>query len=188
MNKGLAVLGFLVVAGAVSGAWDDGLKAFQKKVGVSGADAWAGIPRHPAVVNPPVRAEGTKVLSLAGEWEFIMRRHGASGRSLQEIQHGIRWGGQRNKWFASSGTDVVHKVTVPGCWEANGIGARGHSVSHLCRDNSEHMLRNFYAGSCWYRKVVKIPADWAGSRLWLKVGGVRSRGWFYVNGHAVALF
>ena len=188
MKKGLTVLGFLVVAGAVSGAWDDGLKEFQKKAGVSGADACAGIPRHPAVVNPPVRAEGTPYLSLAGEWEFIMRRHGASSRSLQEIQHGIRWGGQRNKWFASSGTDVVHKVTVPGCWEANGIGARGHSVSHLCRDNSEHMLRNFYAGSCWYRKVVKIPADWAGSRLWLKVGGVRSRGWFYVNGHAVALF
>ena len=108
MDRNILVsAGIAILACVSNGAWDDALRAYERKVGVSGADAWAGIPRHPAV---------------------------------------------------------------------------------LCRDNSEHMLRNFYAGSCWYRKVVKIPADWSGSRLWLKVGGVRSRGWFYVNGHAVALF
>ena len=177
-----------VVACAASGAWDDGLKEFQRKIGVSGADAWAGIPRHPAVVNPPVRAEGTPYLSLAGEWELITRTHGGSGRSLQEIQHDIRWGGQRNKWYGSSGTDEVHRVTVPGCWEQSGIGEPGKGIPHLCADSIEQEQRHLYAGSCWYRKVVRIPADWTGKRIWLKVGGARSRGWFYVNGHGVALF
>ena len=94
------------VAAAVLCA-DDELRAFERKVGVSGGDVWAGIPRHPAVVNPPVRAGGTRFISLTGEWELIKRPHGAvAGRSLQEIQHGIRWGGQRNRWYASSGTDT----------------------------------------------------------------------------------
>ena len=126
---------------------------------------------------------------IDSEWELIKRPHGAvAGRSLQEIQHGIRWGGQRNKWFASSGTDTVHRVAVPGCWEASGIGEPGKGVPHLCYDSIEQELRHFYAGACWYRKDVPIPAEWKGSRLWLKVGGIRSRGWCYVNGHAVALF
>ena len=180
------------VAVAVSSAhcaWDDELGAFERKIGVSGGDVWAGIPRRPAVVNPPVRAEGTKYVSLAGEWELIKRPHGAvAGRSLQEIQHGIRWGGQRNKWYASSGTDTVHRVAVPGCWEASGVGEPGKGVPHLCTDSTEQELRHLYVGACWYRKDVAIPAEWKGSRLWLKVGGIRSRGWCYVNGHAVALF
>ena len=188
MKRLVFLVGSAVVACAASGAWDDGLREFQRKTGVSGADAWAGIPRHPAVVNPPVRAEGTPYLSLAGEWEFVTRNHGASGRSLQEIQHDVRWGGQRNKWYGSGGTDEVRRVTVPGCWEASGIGRPGKGVPHLCADSTEQELRHLYAGSCWYRKVVRIPADWAGKRIWLKVGGARSRGWFYVNGHGVALF
>ena len=168
---------------------DNELMAFEREVGVSGGDVWAGIPRRPAVVNPPVRAEGEKYISLAGEWELVKRPHGAvAGRSLQEMQYGIRWGGQRNKWYASSGTDTVHRVAVPGCWEASGVGEPGKSVPHLCTDSIEQDLRHFYAGACWYRKDVAIPADWKDSRLWLKVGGIRSRGWCYVNGHAVALF
>ena len=168
---------------------DNELMAFEREVGVSGGDVWAGIPRRPAVVNPPVRAEGAKYISLAGEWELVKRPHGAvAGRSLQEMQYGIRWGGQRNKWYASSGTDTVHRVVVPGCWEASGVGEPGRGVPHLCTDSIEQDLRHFYAGACWYRKDVAIPADWKDSRLWLKVGGIRSRGWCYVNGHAVALF
>lgn len=169
-------------------AWDGALRAFERKIGVSGGDAWAGIPRHPAVVNPPVRAEGTRFVSLAGEWELVKRPHGATaGRSIQEIQYGIRWGGQRNRWYATSGTDTVYRVSVPGCWEANGIGEPGKGVPHLCADSTEQELRNLHVGVCWYRKDVAIPPDWKGCRLWLKVGGIRSRGWCYVNGNAVAL-
>jgi len=187
--KSRALAACIVVSvSSAHGAWDDGLRAFESKVGVSGGDVWAGIPRHPAVVNPPVRAEGAKYISLAGEWELVARPHGAvAGRSLQEMQYGIRWGGQRNKWYATSGTDTVHRVAVPGCWEASGIGEPGGGVPHLCTDSCGQELRHFYAGVCWYRKDVAIPPDWKGSRLWLKVGGVRSRGWCYVNGHAVAL-
>ena len=187
-TKTLAIC-ILAAVPSAQGAWDAEFRAFERRIGVSGGDVWAGIPRHPAVVNPPVRAEGTKYISLAGEWELVKRPHGAvAGRSLQEIQHGIRWGGQRNRWYASSGTDTVHRVIVPGCWEASGVGEPGKGVPHLCYDSIEQELRHFYSGACWYRKDVAIPADWKGSRLWLKVGGIRSRGWCYVNGHAVALF
>jgi hypothetical protein len=41
-------------------------------------------------------------------------------------------------------------------------------------------------GEAWYRKTVAIPAAWQGKRVWLKVGGVRSQGWFWVNGKTVA--
>ena len=142
--------GFLLALCAVAAALsaDDELRAFERKVGVSGGDVWAGIPRHPAVVNPPVRAEGTKYMSLAGEWELIQRPHGAvAGRSLQELQYGIRWGGQRNKWYATSGTDTVHRVTVPGCREASGIGVASQQPGTVTRwtvsvpDVAYHLLR-----------------------------------------------
>jgi len=41
-------------------------------------------------------------------------------------------------------------------------------------------------GEAWYRKTVAIPAAWQGRRIWLKVGGVRSQGWFWVNNKTVA--
>jgi hypothetical protein len=43
-----------------------------------------------------------------------------------------------------------------------------------------------YQGDAWYRKTVTIPEDWRGKRVWLKIGGVRSQGWFWVNGKPVA--
>jgi beta-galactosidase/beta-glucuronidase len=42
-------------------------------------------------------------------------------------------------------------------------------------------------GDAWYRKRVQIPEDWAGMRVWLKIGGVRSQGFFWVNNKTVAL-
>jgi beta-galactosidase/beta-glucuronidase len=53
-------------------------------------------------------------------------------------------------------------------------------------DHCAKPLRNKYQGEAWYRKAVAIPAAWQGKRVWLKIGGVRSQGWFWVNGKTVA--
>jgi hypothetical protein len=53
-------------------------------------------------------------------------------------------------------------------------------------DHCAKPLRSNYQGEGWYRKTVSIPADWNGKRVWLKIGGVRSQGWFWVNGKTVA--
>jgi hypothetical protein len=53
-------------------------------------------------------------------------------------------------------------------------------------DHCAKNLRNIFEGSGWYRKSVPLPADWQGMRIWLKIGGVRSQGCFWVNNRPVA--
>ena len=42
---------------------------FTVLTGLSRCDYWAGIERHPAVVNPVGRWDDPNVLSLRGEWD-----------------------------------------------------------------------------------------------------------------------
>lgn len=84
------------------------------------------------------------------------------------------WGGAR-------------KIEVPGCWEAQGVGEPG--MSHdwgLPFDCIPRPLNHVYMGTARYRRSVDIPADWAGKRIWLKVGGVRTEAWLWVNHERVA--
>jgi hypothetical protein len=41
-------------------------------------------------------------------------------------------------------------------------------------------------GTARYRRSADIPAAWAGKRIWLKVGGVRTEAWLWVNHQRVA--
>ena len=43
-------------------------------------------------------------------------------------------------------------------------------------------LSHDYQGKAWYRRTITIPADWAGQRVWLHLGGVTAVGEVYVNG------
>lgn len=47
-------------------------------------------------------------------------------------------------------------------------------------------LRWVYKGDAWYRKSPTIPEDWRGNRVRLKIGSVRSQGWFWVNNTPLA--
>ena len=142
-------------------------------LGLRGADYWAGIPRHPAVVNPVGREKDGTWISLAGEWAFTNFPHGSGKRTIT-----FKF---KEPW------PLERKMTVPGCWEAQGLGGPGMGVPHLAPDDSPRMLNGTWKGEGYYRRRVDIPASWAGKRIWLKVGGVRSWGWFYVNDHAVAM-
>ena len=140
-----------------------------------GVDSWAGIAPHPCVVNPAVGNEPGRCISLRGEWEFLRRPMGAPWRN------GI-W-----EHFYSANWTPSHTLRVPGCWEAQGVGEPGMGESWDCKwDDNPKPVRHIYKGEGWYRKRVTIPVEWKGMRVWLKVGGVRSQGWFWVNDKAVA--
>lgn len=139
-----------------------------------GADSWAGRRAWPAVVNPAVRSPRQAVISLGGEWEFVTR-------GVSPLRHPA-W----NAFFAKPWPDA-RTIQVPGCWEAQGVGEPGMGDSWDCKwDHCAKPLRHAYKGDAWYRKKVDIPESWRGQRIWLKVGGVRSQGWFWVNDTPVA--
>ena len=141
---------------------------------LSGVDTWGGRKALPAVVNPAIRAPQREVLSLRGEWEFVTQEVAPSRHPAWRAFYEKAWPGAR-------------KIQVPGCWEAQGVGTPGPSVTWDCKwDHGPRDLRNVYMGEAWYRKTVDIPAAWQGRRVWLKVGGVRSQGWFWVNNKTVA--
>ena len=149
--------------------------------GAYGADAdlpltWGGREEHPAVVNPVLGNEAGSVLSLRGEWEFSTQ-----GRTLG--RNGI-W----QPFYKAKTWGDVRTIQVPGCWEAQGVGEPGDGECwDAVWDHNAKPIRHKHMGNGWYRKTVKIPAAWKGKRVWLKVGGVKSAGWFWVNDRQVAL-
>ena len=117
-----------------------------------------------------------KILPLRGEWDFVtdpqlMGRH--------RMGKGPGW--NEPDW---TGT---RKIQVPGCWEAQGVGEPGMSRDWgLPFDCIPRPLNHVYMGTARYRRSVSIPPDWNGNRIWLKVGGVRTEAWFWVNRQRVA--
>ena len=136
-------------------------------------DDWAGRPRHLAVVNPPVPVEEGSVISLRGEWDFLFRNYDDAARS-HSFNKLARWPGER-------------KINVPGCWESQGVGEpSGMRISYGHSGTAAVPLRHSANGSGWYRRLVEVPSSWQGRRIWLKTGGVRGRGRFWVNDVPVA--
>ena len=141
------------------------------------ACVWGGRREHLAVVNPVAGNEQGSVLSLRGEWEFTSQNMAVPWRN------GI-W----RDFYKEAVWPEVRTIAVPGCWEAQGVGEPGMSECwDTAWDNSMKPIRHKHRGDGWYRKSVNIPANWSGKRIWLKVGGVKSCGWFWVNGKQVAL-
>jgi hypothetical protein len=125
-------------------------------------------------VNAVVKSPLQSVISLRGEWEFTTRDTAPLRHPGWNAFYSKPWPGSR-------------MIQVPGCWEAQGVGSPGMGDSWDCKwDHCAKPLRSVYKGDAWYRKTVTIPEDWRGRRVWLKVGGVRSQGWFWVNNAPVA--
>lgn len=135
-------------------------------------DRWAGLTRHPAVVNPPIPEDPAKILSLNGEWTFSAKAY-SNGDRVQAFQHQATWADER-------------KIVVPGCWEAQGVGEpHPTGIQYSCSDRTPRALNHFFNGAGWYRREVTVPAGWKGKRIWFKTGGTRGRGKFWVNGNPV---
>ena len=148
---------------------------------VAGA-LWArdwGARENFAVVNPIVRSENAKVISLSGTWDFSTENPFAYqlgvGEGLWEFL-GVPYRPR-----------ITRTIEVPGIWQAQGVGEQGKSEPwDATWDCGDWTIRNRYVGSAFYCKTVKIPEDWAGQRVWLKVGGVLSQARFWVNGKRAA--
>lgn len=127
-----------------------------------------------AVVNPVVRSPLCDFISLDGSWQF-------SNRDAWLYRLGVgdtAWDGLGFKYDWSDS----RTIQVPGNWESQGVGEPGPCKSWDCEwDRDFWDIRNVYMGFALYRKAVKIPADWSGKAVWLKIGGVRSEAYIWVN-------
>lgn len=47
-------------------------------------------------------------------------------------------------------------------------------------------LKNVYLGRALYRRVFELPKEWQGKRIWLKVGGVSSNAYLWINAKRAA--
>ena len=147
---------------------------------LEGVDLWGFRKAHPAVVNPVTGQDPANVLSLCGEWEFTTCER--ENRREQPNRNGI-W----CKLFAREWKNP-RPIAVPGCWEAQGVGKPDMSESWDPKwDENPKPVRHRYDGAGWYRKTVTVPAAWAGKRVWIKFGGVKSVAWVWVNDRQVAL-
>ncbi|MBQ9875170.1 MAG: hypothetical protein IJM30_11990 [Thermoguttaceae bacterium] len=143
-----------------------------------GSDAkdW-GSPESFAVVNPVVKSDFCKTISLSGEWSFMTERPETYRLSVGE---GV-WGKFPYDW------SKARKINVPGPWEAQGVGEPGHCrVWDPSWDCGTWDLQSVYAGWGLYRRTFELPSEWSKGRVWLKVGGVGSNAYIWINGKRAA--
>ena len=104
-----------------------------------------------------VQAGRLGTVPLDGQWEF---RFAADDR------------GTAGKWF-EPGVPYERKIVVPGCWDAQGVGAPTDKLWHNA------------IGVGWYRRNFATPDAWRGRRVWLVVGGAHRSAQVWVNGSHV---
>ena len=157
---------------------------------LQGVDTWAGIKPLPAVVNPVGREASPDVISLRGEWEFVTQPK-AFCRRYRHTKTPFAKVDEQTSAVCRSRMDTpwseARKIHVPGAWEAQGVGEPGLSIPwDPLWDSSPKKINHIYMGEGWYRKDEVLPSGWNGKKVWLKIGGVKSQGWFWVNKHPVA--
>lgn len=121
------------------------------------------------------KAWSERYLSLEGKWKFnFSKDHDKAPRDFYSL-----------KYDDSQWTDFP----VPGILELNGYGDaiysnNGYPWRTQFRPEPPFVEeRNNYTGS--YRKMVTVPADWKGERIYLHVGSATSNLMVWVNGKFV---
>lgn len=121
------------------------------------------------------KARSERYLSLEGKWKFnFSKDHDKAPRDFYSL-----------KYDDSQWTDFP----VPGIMELNGYGDaiysnNGYPWRTQFRPEPPFVEeRNNYTGS--YRKMVTVPADWKGERIYLHVGSATSNLMVWVNGKFV---
>lgn len=141
-----------------------------------GADPWGTCPATPAVVNSVTVSPLQEIRSLRGTWDFV----------ADTTLHGRHGMGKGPGWNEPDWKNV-RPIEVPGAWEAQGVGEPGMSQPwDMLFDRIPRPINHAYVGTARYRRSEPIPSKWAGKRIWLKVGGVRTEAWLWVNQQRVA--
>jgi len=99
-------------------------------------------------------AAGRATMPLDGAWQFKLDPADA---------------GEKARWFDAT-APFDDTITVPGAWDAQGFGSETPK------------LRHNFVGKGWYRRDVRIPADWKGHRIFLTIGGVHRSARAWANG------
>ncbi len=142
--------------------------------GRTDSDRPAAREASPAVVHSAVRSDLRPFLSLDGTWDFAVD---------PQVE------GEAKSWFRpETGLPAARAIEVPGCWEAQGVGEPGPSHPRLTEIYdagpwpANVQLRAAYRGAAWYKREFTVPEDFGGKQIWLKIGGVNCKGWFWLNG------
>jgi beta-galactosidase len=108
-----------------------------------------------ALAVPAICQAERQRIDLNGSWQF---------RTDPQNQ------GERDGWPSAGGATFDRTLTVPGSWQAQGVGEpRG-------------FMRHDYAGPAWYRRTVAIPANWRGQSITLRIGGAHRYTTVFLNG------
>lgn len=121
------------------------------------------------------KARSERYLSLEGKWKFnFSKDHDKAPRDFYSLKY------DDSQWI---------DFPVPGILELNGYGDaiysnNGYPWRTQFRPEPPFVEeRNNYTGS--YRKMVTVPADWKGERIYLHVGSATSNLMVWVNGKFV---
>ncbi|UCH34240.1 MAG: hypothetical protein JSV65_17170 [Armatimonadota bacterium] len=121
--------------------------------------------RSPVRVNPVLRHDRERALSLDGTWLF----------RLDPDERGRAQG-----WFKRPGA-LRDRIEVPGCWQGQGFGGDGADTPWDFRLPARVFLAT-YQGTAWYGSTFDVPEQWKGSRIWLNFGGVHPAAEVWLNG------
>src|SRR3990170_7775497 len=107
---------------------------------------------------PAVSAAERARVELNGTWDFQV--------DPQNQGEALAW--------HSSDVAFARTITVPGAWQAQGVG------------EPKGALRHDYPGAAWYRRTVAIPESWRGRSVRLRIGGAHRYTTLYMNGRKIA--
>jgi len=73
-----------------------------------------------------------------------------------------------------------------GWWQPENVGGNWRQIRTSTSSWSDQGLR-YYKGLAWYRQMVKIPAEYAGRRIFLWVGGIDELAKVWINGKVLGI-
>jgi beta-galactosidase len=111
-------------------------------------------------------APSRAVVSLDGPWDFATDPN-AAGEAEKWFLPGKPMPAMPRPQYAETANG---RITVPGCWDAQGYGTPRNEVRH-----------NF-VGKGWYKRTVRIPDDWRGRGVFLRIGGAHRYAKAWING------
>ena len=115
-------------------------------------------PIYPAVVNPIVRGETRRYMSLDGQWSV----------NIDPEEHGARerWSEDKEPFELS--------LEVPGSIVM---------LKELAGDYPSFKQANNYSGDCWFQRQFDVGEEFLNAeQLWLKFGGVSPNAHIWLNG------
>lgn len=127
-------------------------------------------PDAPLVFAAPEFDTAREQIPLDGLWQFSYDPDGL---------------GVAQRWF-EAGKKLPETIAVPGCSQARAFrSARGNlrvTDVDIPEQSNTVMLRHGCMHPSWYKRTFTVPADWAGDRIHLHVGGVKPAAEFWING------